>query len=313
MQGQRDNLQDRVIGSLVGLACGDAVGTTLEFATKGTFKPLTDMIGGGPFNLNKGQWTDDTSMALCLAHSLLEKQGFDAKDQMERYCKWHNHGYMSSTGTCFDIGMTVSRALRQYQITNIPFSGATDKYSSGNGSIMRLAPIPIYYFSDISTCMLYAQESSRTTHGSPLCLDACRLFSFLIHKAFTSQCKNDIFEQIPGHFCSELDPVTTFHFKELDYSMLTGSGYVIDSLISALWCFYHSNDFKESILLAANIGNDADTTAAICGQIAGAFYGYNGIPVDWRESITMAPDIKQLALDLYQAGIYALKITTPPQ
>lgn len=296
-------MEDKIIGSLVGLACGDAVGTTLEFKTRGTFEPLKNMVGGGPFNLEKGQWTDDTSMALCLAHSLHDKQGFDPANQMNRYCNWYQYGYMSSNGECFDIGMTVSSALRQYLDTKDPFSGATDKYSSGNGSIMRLAPIPIFYYSDINACIHYAGESSRTTHGSPLCVESCQLFSFLIHKAFTANTKAEIFENIPGDFCNELQPVVDLSFKDLDYMALTGSGYVIESLISALWCFYHGDSFKESILLAANIGNDADTTAAICGQIAGAFYGYSGIPGDWRESITMAGDIKQLALNLYQAGL----------
>ena len=296
-------MEDRIIGSLVGLACGDAVGTTLEFETRGSFEPIQDMVGGGPFNLEKGQWTDDTSMALCLAHSLLHKNAFDPTDQMNRYCNWYNYGYMSSNGECFDIGMTVSDALRKYLETKNPFSGSIDKFSSGNGSIMRLAPIPIYYFEDIDACIKYAGESSRTTHGSLLCIESCKLFSYLIHKAFNSNGKNEIFEAIPGNYCAELHPVSEFSFKTMDYMELTGSGYVIESLISALWCFYHGESFKDSILLAANIGNDADTTAAICGQIAGAYYGYSEIPKEWRESITMAGEIKQLALDLYRAGV----------
>ncbi|KAF7786056.1 hypothetical protein PRUB_a0500 [Pseudoalteromonas rubra] len=296
-------MEDKIIGSLVGLACGDAVGTTLEFASRGSFEPIEDMVGGGPFNLKKGQWTDDTSMALCLAHSLLHKKAFDPTDQMNRYCDWYNDGYLSSNGKCFDIGITVSDALRKYQITRNPFSGSIDTFSSGNGSIMRLAPIPIYYFGDIDACIKYAGESSRTTHGSPLCVESCELFGYLIHKAFNANSKNEIFEAIPGNFCAELQPISEFSFDTLDYMELTGSGYVIESLISALWCFYHGENFKDSILLAANIGNDADTTAAICGQIAGAYYGYSGIPKEWRESIAMASEIKQLALDLYRAGV----------
>lgn len=295
-------MEDRIIGALVGLACGDAVGTTLEFKKKGTFEPIQDMVGGGPFNLEKGQWTDDTSMALCLAHSLLRTRSFDPIDQMNRYCNWYNYGYMSSNGECFDIGVTVSDALRKYLETGDPFSGSIDRFSSGNGSIMRLAPIPIYYFGDIDACIKAAGESSRTTHGSMLCIDSCKLFGYLIHKAFSASSKDEIFENIPGNFCVELHSIANFSFKNLDYEELTGSGYVIESLISALWCFYHGHNFKDSILLAANIGNDADTTAAICGQIAGAYYGYSEIPKDWRESITEAGEIKQLALELYWAG-----------
>jgi len=297
------SLEDRIIGSLVGLACGDAVGTTLEFETRGCFEPIQDMIGGGPFKLEKGQWTDDTSMALCLAHSLLHKRGFDPIDQMNRYCDWYQNGYMSSNGECFDIGMTVSDALRRYMETKEPYSGSIEEYASGNGSIMRLAPIPIFYFGDVETCIRHAGESSRTTHGSRLCIASCRLFSYLIHRAFTSSSKDQIFGNIPGDYCDELKSIMDSSFKTLEYSELTGSGYVIESLISALWCFYHGEDFKDSILLAANIGNDADTTAAICGQIAGAYYGFSGIPEDWQQSITMANEIKQLAIDLYKTGL----------
>lgn len=111
------SLLERYRGALLGLACGDAVGTTVEFQPRGSFEPLTDMIGGGPFRLKPGQWTDDTSMALCLAESLLNKNAFDAVDQMGRYLNWWQWGYLSSTGGCFDIGMTVSQALERYQHT----------------------------------------------------------------------------------------------------------------------------------------------------------------------------------------------------
>jgi len=96
-------MRSRFKGCLLGLAVGDALGTTLEFKMPGTFKPITDMIGGGPFNLKPGQWTDDTSMALCLAESLIQCKGFNPKDQMERYIKWWREGYQSSTGKCFEV------------------------------------------------------------------------------------------------------------------------------------------------------------------------------------------------------------------
>ena len=133
--------RDAFRGCLLGLAVGDAVGTTVEFRPRGTFEPLTDMVGGGPFGLRAGEWTDDTSMALCLATSLVERNGFDARDQMERYCRWADQGYLSSTGTCFDIGGTVASALQRFQYTGEPYSGSTNPYSAGNGCIMRLAPI----------------------------------------------------------------------------------------------------------------------------------------------------------------------------
>lgn len=168
---------DRFRSGLLGLAVGDAVGTTLEFKAKGSFTPITDMVGGGPFRLQPGEWTDDTSMALCLATSLLKCQGFNADDQMQHYCRWRDEGYLSSNGRCFDIGNTVNSALRRFQSEGNPYAGVTDAWSAGNGSLMRLVPIPLFNFSEPEKVEHYAAESSLTTHGATECLDACRLFS----------------------------------------------------------------------------------------------------------------------------------------
>ncbi len=137
--------QDRFRGCLLGLAAGDALGTTLEFKRPGTFEPIGDMVGGGPFGLQPGQWTDDTSMALCLATSLIECGGFDAADQMQRYVRWWHEGYLASTGSCFDIGNTVSGALSRFVRHGDLYAGSTDPHTAGNGSLMRLAPVPMYF------------------------------------------------------------------------------------------------------------------------------------------------------------------------
>ncbi|MHB8055687.1 MAG: ADP-ribosylglycohydrolase family protein, partial [Candidatus Aminicenantales bacterium] len=169
------DLTDRFRGCLLGLAVGDAVGTTAEFKGRGTFAPLTDMVGGGPFHLKSGQWTDDTSMALCLASSLVERGGFNARDQMERYIRWSETGYFSSTGKTFDIGRTVKTALDKFRLTGEPFAGEDHPSSAGNGCIMRLAPVPMSFFPDVDRVEHFAAESCRTTHGAAECLDAARL------------------------------------------------------------------------------------------------------------------------------------------
>ena len=158
--------QNRFRGCLLGLACGDAVGTTVEFKARGTFEPVTDMVGGGPFKLKPGQWTDDTSLALCLATSLIERDGFDPLDQMERYCRWQREGYLSSTGECFDIGNTTASALHKFKATGEPYAGSTDSWAAGNGSIMRLAPVPKFFFPDREQVIHYSGESSQ----NPCCL-----------------------------------------------------------------------------------------------------------------------------------------------
>lgn len=168
--------QIRYQGCLIGLATGDALGTTLDFKAPGSFIPLIDMVDGGPFGLEPGEWTDDTSMALCLSESLIEKKGFDPKDQMERYCRWYREGYMSSNERCFDTGNTIRKALEDFEATGNPLSGPTDSRSAGNDSIMRLAPVPLFYAKSTETAIGMSGKSSTTTHGARACIDARRYF-----------------------------------------------------------------------------------------------------------------------------------------
>ncbi len=172
---------DRARGALLGLACGDAVGTTVEFSPRDTFDPVTDMVGGGPFGLAPGEWTDDTSMALCLADSLLTRGTFDAVDQLQRYLRWRREGYLSSTGQCFDVGGTVRQALDRFASTGDPASGPTDPSTAGNGSLMRLAPVVLFYYPDRERIDHYAAESSRTTHGAEEAVASCRMLATVLN------------------------------------------------------------------------------------------------------------------------------------
>ncbi len=295
---------DRLRGCLLGLAAGDAVGTTVEFRPRGSFRPLTDMVGGGPFHLQSGQWTDDTSMALCLATSLVECGGFDARDQMERYCRWAETGYLSSTSTCFDIGGTVSAALHRFRQTGEPFAGSRDPYSAGNGCIMRLAPVPLFYYPDIAAAEAFAAESSRTTHGAEECLDASRLLARMLIRALTGESKEAVAFADGEDFSAshKIVAIAKGEYRHKIEAEIRGSGYVVASLEAALWCFVRTDSFRDAVLCAANLGDDADTTAAICGQLAGAFYGESGIPATWLERLTMRWEIRELAERLAAHG-----------
>lgn len=293
--------KNRFQGCLLGLAAGDAVGTSVEFRQRGSFTPLTDMHGGGPFRLQAGQWTDDTSMALCLAHSLNDCEGFDALDQMQRYNRWRTEGYMSSNGRCFDIGVTVSEAISQYLANGDPYAGSTNPLSAGNGSLMRLAPVALYYHRELTQLLHYAAESSRTTHAAKECLDACRYFASLLHAALQGANKEEILNTATyAPICKKIKSIAAQDYQHKQRAQIRGSGYVVDSLEAALWCFSRSDDFEGAILMAANLGDDADTTAAICGQIAGAYYGLAGIPSAWQDKIVSAKEIKHLAWKLHR-------------
>ena len=302
--------KDRIRGALVGLALGDAIGTTLEFEPRDSYDPIDDLVGGGPFELEPGQWTDDTSMALCLANSLIECTGFDPLDQMKRYVRWYREGYCSSTGNCFDIGATVETALLSFESSGNPFSGSTDPCSAGNGSIMRLAPVPIYYNTGLRDAINYSGESSKTTHGAEESVAGCQLLGSVLWHLLNGTEKNALLDQSTQAIADlgiklpeKIADIGrgTFHAKQR--SEICGSGYVVDSLEAALWCFYQTETYRDAVLLSANLGDDADTTAAVCGQIAGAYYGYDSIPKEWKERLYMHETIVRLANQLGGSSI----------
>jgi ADP-ribosylglycohydrolase len=298
----------RAVGALVGLAVGDALGTTVEFKPPGTFIPITDMIGGGMFRLQPGQWTDDTSMALCLAESLLACHGHDARHQMTLYARWANDGHWSSTGRCFDIGFTVRTALSAFEHDEPEPWGPDDEYDAGNGSLMRLAPVPIFWHRDAAKAIAMAAESSRTTHGAPAAVDACRYAAGLIVGAINGVDKDTLLspsyapvDRLWSHapLAAEITDIANGSFRTKMPPAIRGTGYVVDSLEAALWAFAHTHTFETGALAAVNLGDDADTTGAIYGQIAGAYYGIDAIPITWRERIARGSEIADIATRLF--------------
>ena len=297
-------LSDRYLGAMLGLAIGDALGTTLEFRTPGSFTPIANMMGGGPFRLAPGEWTDDTSMALCLAESLEECEGFDAVDQMQRYVRWMDEGHWSSTGHCFDIGSIVRGSLGRFKRTGQGFSGPRDPTTAGNGSLMRLAPVPLFFAADAELAIRMAGDSSRTTHQAPAAVDACRYFAALMLGAISGVSKNDLlspryspvaglWEREPLH--PAVDAVAAGSFRVKRPPAIRGTGYVVESLEAALWAFHTTDDFRAGALAAVNLGDDADTTGAVFGQIAGAYYGHAALPSLWKEQVAMRSEIESLA------------------
>jgi ADP-ribosylglycohydrolase len=283
------------------------VGTTLEFCPPGSFEPINDMIGGGPFALAPGQWTDDTSLALCLAESLVERRGFDPTDQLRRYVRWYREGHLSSTGRCFDIGNATRTALHRFEDTGDPYCGSASASSAGNGSIMRLAPVALFFAGLSEEAVERAADSSRTTHGAATAVDACRYLAGLIVGAVSGASKQELlsprYSPVIGYWERrplepEIDEVAAGSFRDREPPVIEGTGYVVRSLEAALWAFHNSGTFKEGCLLAVNLGDDADTTGAVYGQLAGAFYGADAIPRRWLEKLALRTRIETLADEL---------------
>lgn len=305
------DLRARARGALLGLAAGDALGTTLEFSPPGSLARLTDMVGGGPFGLEPGQWTDDTSMALCLAESLIECNGFDASDQLRRYVRWYREGHFSSTGGYFDIGNTVRLALESFERTGDPASGSTASSSAGNGSLMRLAPVPLFYLHNPSEAIERAGQSSLTTHGATEAVDACRYFAGLIIGALQGRARGELLAPLfspagdrwsKGDLAPAVETISKGSFLRREPPDIRGTAYVVESLEAALWAFAKSTTFADGALLAVNLGNDSDTTGAIYGQFAGAFYGVESIPDRWLELLTHRQVIEEFAVRLIETG-----------
>jgi ADP-ribosyl-[dinitrogen reductase] hydrolase len=261
------------------------------------------MVGGGAYNLQPGQWTDDTSMALCLAESLLAMNGFNAGDQMLRYVNWWVRGHLSSTGECFGMGRTVNSALQRYLHTNKPFSGSSEPCTAGNGSLMRLAPVALYFHPDEKQVLQHCAESSRTTHAAPEAIECCSVLGAVIGRCLAGVAKDAVCDVSD---LSLLEPkvseIARSGYATKAAQEILGTGYAVASLEAALWCFTTTSSFEEAILKAANLGDDADTTAAITGQIAGAFYGEEGIPNHWLDRLHMHDDIRAMADALYHAA-----------
>ncbi|CAF1176412.1 unnamed protein product [Rotaria sp. Silwood1] len=333
----------RIQGSLVGLAIGDALGASVEFRPYSYLQQykVKDMQDGGTWGLKAGQWTDDTSMALCLAASLIVKEESDPYDQFIRYKRWYKHGYLSSTGLCFDIGKSTRQAIVEFEnrqknvlrrlIEKNPACKDTplDKISkqdflhyyqlecgpsdsAGNGSLMRLAPIPLFYSSaSYEMVKNYVEEATKLTHNDQRAIEACQFYAGLIWYALNGTPKEELLDRdfhrnvlklnLHGDVLRVADG--SYKIKSGYEDGIRGKGYVVNSLEAALWVFYNdSGSFNKGVLLAVNLGDDTDTTAAIYGELAGTVYGIHAISPKWVKKLFQEKFIKTVAKALYFRG-----------
>ncbi len=313
------DIKNRFLGCLVGLAVGDAYGTTFEFTDKSKM-PIElpdDIIGGGPFDMKPGEWTDDTSMALCLAESIVEK-GWDADDQMKRYIRWWQEGYNSVKGECFDIGGATKSALSHY---NMLGAFIQDRQAAGNGVLMRLAPVPMFFFhpDDCIYTLKRCADQSAMTHPSSESIECSMIMGAIINKILSGEkdkmkilnfdtlldvdSKRMYKEMWKLHSCrtlARIEQIKEVLYKETPESLIYGDGYCVYTLEAALWAFLLTDDFKSGLKKVVSLGSDTDTTGAVYGQIAGAYYGFDNIP--WTDKIAWIDKIKQLASDLYETN-----------
>lgn len=298
--------REKVMGALLGVVVGDAVGMPVQFESreKRERRPVVDLEGWGCFNMAPGSWTDDSSLTLCLTESLVEA-GVDPEDAARRFVSWYDHGYWTPQGFSFDIGGGTAEAMENLKRgASALESGPAHLNANGNGSLMRIMPAALYLARKPEDEMMRGIFLlSGITHGHSLSRTACYLYGVMAKEllsgsdgmtAYRAMCgrKGELVDR--GLYAQAFERVLGGALNLVPRDEIRSSGYVIDSLEAALWCFLNQADYKETILSAVNLGEDTDTIAAIAGGLAGIRYGREGIPEEWIDSLVRRHDILDL-------------------
>jgi len=267
-------IRDRARAAFIGMAIGDALGATVEFMTTqeiaakyGTFR---EIIGGGWLRLKAGQVTDDTEMALCIARAVVRNQSWSPEAIAGNFAAW----LKSRPVDCGDTCRKGIRAHMLHGTLEVPLN----EWDAGNGAAMRILPAALYSLPDEQLLIKYAIEQAHLTHNNPLSDAACICLGQLLHLAICGAEKSRLRRQADGLVAR----FPTFAFEP--YRGLA-TGYVVDTLQTVLHWFFRGKNFEECLVGTVNQGGDADTTGAICGMLAGACYGMNGIPRRWQKKM----------------------------
>lgn len=289
---------DKAKGALIGLAVGDAVGTTLEFLPRDRVT-IIDMIGGGVFKLKPGEWTDDTSMALCLAETYLETKKMDVSIFRRNLLRWYRYGENSSNGRCFDIGNTTKTALEEYAKKGNDWFGNSSPESAGNAPVIRQAPVSIFNRKSLYKNLIESKQQCVATHGAAESINSCQFLSLILHYLINGCSKENTFSPHVWPCTLRVLLINAGEYKQKKRDQIRSSGYVIDTLEAAMWAVWNTDNFRDAVLLAANLADDADSVAATAGQIAGALYGYSGIPQEWKNKLVQHEHIVRIASELF--------------
>ncbi len=300
MSNSNEKQKSRSIGALVGLAVGDALGAPIQFRRRDTYEHVSGYTAGGTYNLDPGYWTDDTSMALCLAETLLKVGSYDPIDFGDRLVRWVDEGYNSSLPKCFDIGQTTLRAIGNYRRHGPENSGVTGEWAGGNGSIMRLSPVPIFYQDHPDKAEVISAMQGTLTHNHEVPNDGCRLLSRILISGIQTGSKEDALDSVNDLDVAEnILHVSDQAYESKDRNDIKSDGYVVSTLEAAMWSVWKTDNFRDALLLAVNLGDDADTVGAVAGQIAGAIYGIEGIPPEWISGMVESSRIMNLGEQLF--------------
>lgn len=304
------NYTSQIKSVLFGVAVGDALGVPVEFKTRETIRknPVTDMMGYGTYNLPAGTFSDDSSLTFCLAEALTKK--FDLNTIGENFVKWCYDNYWTPKGNVFDIGIATQQAIDRLAKGEQPdLAGGFDISSNGNGSLMRISPL-LFYLLDKPIKERYeiTKQVSSITHGHVRSVIACFYYLEFARQLLAQKNKFEIYKNLQTEVANHLtllsinatevalfDRLLKQEIHELTEEYIFSSGYVLHTLEASIWCLLTTDNYKEAVLKAVNLGEDTDTTAAVTGGLAGLLYGLDGIPSHWINQIARNDEIEDLA------------------
>ena len=310
MEKQKSDKITRIKSVLFGVAVGDALGVPVEFNSRQTIaqNPVTDMIGYGTYHLPAGTWSDDSSLTFCLAEALTQK--FDLNTIGQNFVKWYHENFWTPSGMVFDIGIATSQAISRLARGGRPdVAGNFDESSNGNGSLMRILPL-LFYINDkpISERFEITKQVSSITHGHILSVIACFYYLEFARQIFSGKDKFEIYSDLQTETTNYLtslsinpkeialfDRLLKNDIHELHEGEIQSSGYVLHTLEASIWCLLTTDNYKDAVLKAVNLGNDTDTTGVVTGGLAGLLYGLENIPTNWITQIARKDDIENLA------------------
>lgn len=305
--------------ALFGLAIGDALGVPVEFQSRERLRqnPVTDMIGYGTFNLPAGTWSDDSSLAFCLAEAL--RQDFSLKEISKNFQQWLYSNYWTPYGYVFDVGITTQQAIENLSTGISPdLAGGFNEYENGNGSLMRILPL-LFYIKDktIEERFQLTKAVSSITHGHIRSVISCFYYLEFARELLKNKNKLFIYDtlkellpdflfslSIPPEEVNLFNPLLSGNIHNLQEQEIQSSGYVLDTLEASIWCLLTTNSYKDAVLKAVNLGNDTDTTGSVTGGLAGLLYGFDNIPESWVEQLARRDEIEELAASLTSKFAY---------
>jgi len=303
-------------GALFGVAIGDALGVPAEFKNREALKldPIEDFIGYKSHNQPPGTFSDDSSLTFCLAESLF--LGYDLKDMGDRFIQWLDNAYWTAGGEVFDVGMTTHRAISRLKTGTRPsLAGDFDEDCNGNGSLMRIMPL-LFYIRDLDLEKRYEiiKDVSSVTHGHIRSVIACFYYLEFALELLKGSDKQTAYNNTAGRVYDfivskqivqrEIDlfaPLLKEDITKQNIDSIPSFGYVMNTLKASMYCFLTTENYQDAILMAVNLGNDADTTGAVTGGLAGLYYGFDAIPEKWRNEVKRSNDIKDLCDRLSKA------------